>query len=239
MILQLGTGLFLSTVLATVAFVRNTLSVSGLFGAIAIGTAIYAGGGLPWWTVLLTFFLTSTWLGRVGKARKAATKNEFSKGDRRDIWQALANGGVAALAALAYARSDGSGVWMGAFVGALATCNADTWATEVGILSKGDPWSIRTFRRVPRGTSGGISILGTLATIVGGAVIGLVAGAFAARFYLPPLPIRAMIVIGGVCGLAGSLVDSFLGATVQGMYTCPICITQTERTIHHCGATTH
>jgi len=134
--------------------------------------------------LLLAFFVLSTLLSRRGTAR-----NER---------QVIANGGIAALAALA-----GNWLW---FAGALAAANADTWATEIGSHSRTPPRLIISGRRVPAGTDGGITVLGTAGGIAGA---GLVAG----LSYL--LGQRSGVAI-AVAGIVGMLVDSLLGATVQG-----------------------
>ncbi len=206
-------------------------------GATAVGTAVYVGGGPAWFLTLTTFFVTSTLLGRVGRARKADVKANFSKGDRRDGWQVLANGGVAAAAALGY-RLTGELSWAGAFVGALAACNADTWATELGVLSAREPRLLTTFERVPRGTSGAVSPRGMLATAGGGAVIGLAAALGGSTFASPPLGVIAWTGLGTATGMLGALCDSVLGATVQAHYLCPECQRATERLVHGCGADT-
>jgi uncharacterized protein (TIGR00297 family) len=110
----------------------------------------------------------------------------------------LANGGIAALAALA-----GNWTW---FAGALAAANADTWATEIGIHSRTPPRLITNGLRVPAGTDGGMTLLGTTAGIAGA---GLIAGVS----YLFGQPGTVAIAAAGIIGM---LLDSLLGATVQG-----------------------
>ena len=120
------------------------------------------------------------------------------------------------------------------FAGTLATATADTWATELGVLSPYQPRLITTGERVPTGTSGGITLPGTSAAALGGLSLGLVfwaVGGF--RKSLASLPLIAL-----VSGLAGSFFDSLLGAAVQAMYYCPICDKETERRIHSCGTKT-
>ena len=112
--------------------------------------------------------------------------------------QVVANGGVAALAALA-------GNWP-AFAGSLAAATADTWATEIGRLSPTPPRLVTTWISVPAGTDGGMTILGTLGGLAG-------AGFIAGTSYLLKSP---WIVVIALAGALGMLLDSILGATVQG-----------------------
>lgn len=103
---------------------------------------------------------------------------------------------------------------------AFACCNGDTWASELGILSRSDPYLITSFERVPRGTNGGVSSWGLFMSFVGGIFIGIF-------YYIATLlfvdsesllnsPVQfPVILIGGLAGLFGSIIDSFLGATCQ------------------------
>src|SRR3954464_12745460 len=111
-------GLLISSAIAALAFRRRALSSSGALAATAVGAVIFVGGGASWFAALGAFFVTSTLLGRVGAAAKERTKREFSKGDTRDAWQVLANGGVAAVAALLMIVAPDAR-WLFAFVGAL------------------------------------------------------------------------------------------------------------------------
>jgi len=221
-------GFVLSSAIAGLAYRRRALSSSGALAAAAVGAVIFVGGGAWWFGALGVFFVTSTLLGRVGAAFKARTKREFSKGDTRDAWQVLANGGVAAVAALLMLVAPDAR-WLYAFVGALATANGDTWATELGILSPGEPRSIVTLRRVPRGSSGAVSALGLAATVAGAFVVGLAAASASGR------PLR-VLWIAVVAGTVGSLVDSLAGATVQESFFCRGCARACESPRHHCGA---
>jgi len=228
---RLALGLIFSGLIAAFALRRGSLSRSGAGAALAIGTCIYVGGGDAWFLALVSFFVTSTLLGKVGKARKAAIKREFEKGDTRDALQALSNGGVAALCALGMAGAPHP-AWAAGFVAALATATGDTWATELGVLSRAEPWSLLSLRRVPRGTSGAVSGFGVLATLLGGTAIGVVAGCGAASFDMSPF---ALITLGAVSGLCGSMLDSLLGATLQRGFRCDHCARDTEGLTHGCG----
>jgi uncharacterized protein (TIGR00297 family) len=236
--LQLSLGLLLSALIGYVGYRRRSLAASGVLGAVLIGTTIFGLGGWAWGTLLVVFFVSSSVLSHVYEARKAALAEKFSKGSRRDLAQALANGGAAALVAIANAAWPHP-AWWAAFAGAVASVNADTWATEVGVLSRTPPRLITTGRPVEAGTSGGLTRLGTFAALGGAALIGLVAAGFHLAADRPPLEAGALLVLTALAGLLGSLVDSLLGATVQAIYYCDQCAKETERhPTHRCGSPT-
>ena len=228
-------GLAASALIGLLAYRRGSLSRGGVAGAILTGTTIFAGGGIVPGTMLVTFFVSSSALSHWRKGRKVEVAIvEAEKGARRDLAQTLANGGAATLLVLV-GRLYPTAPWLPALVGAVATTNADTWATEIGLLNRHAPRLITTGRTVPPGTSGGLSPLGTGAAAAGAAAIGAVSaiglrlGGARAGWLLP---------LGLVSGLAGSFADSLLGATVQARYHCPRCDLATERTVHRCGTPT-
>lgn len=103
---------------------------------------------------------------------------------------------------------------------AFACCNGDTWASELGILSKSDPTLITTFKKVPRGTNGGVSSWGLFVSFAGGIFIGIFHYLSTVLFVdsesLENSPVQfPLIFLGGFAGLFGSIVDSYLGATFQ------------------------
>lgn len=234
-LLRAGISLLASAGIAGFAYRRGSLSRSGAAGALLVGTCIGTGGGAGWFAVLAAFFFTSTALGKVGRARKEAVKREFSKGDTRDLWQALANGGVAAGAAIGMLAAP-SAAWAGAFLGAMATANGDTWATELGVLSGGEPISLVRLRRVPRGTSGAVSALGMGATAAGALLIGAVGAAASGADGMGGIRPVYACGIALAAGTLGSLADSLLGATLQAGYHCAACGRDSESERHHCGA---
>jgi len=182
------------------------LTRGGAAGALAVGAAVAWGLGWRGLILLLAFFVSGSVLTQVAGGT----------GGQRNLRQVLANGGVAAAAAL-------WGRWTVA-AAAVAAATADTWATEIGAFSPTAPRLLTTGRPVPKGTSGAISMLGTVGGVVGaGAMAGLAWG-------LGPRaagPGSAAVV--GSAGVVGMLVDSLLGATVQGVYECPQCAARSER----------
>lgn len=214
MLLLFLIGLLLSSAIGFFAYQRESLSKSGAIGAILTGTVTFTAG-FEWALILIVFFVSSTILSKTNANRKAAVREQFSKGEQRDLGQVFANGGIAAIIALIYIITKESNLWL-AYLGALATANADTWATEIGTLSQKPPRLITTFRSVDPGTSGGISALGMQATSAGAFLIGLVGAIFSAADF----SWMAVIFIVTLAGIMGSLFDSCLGATVQALYWC-------------------
>lgn len=110
-----------------------------------------------------------------------------------------------------------------AILAALSCSCGDTWASEVGSVIGGKPRLITSFRHVPTGTNGGITVVGVACSIAGGAVLGVTHFITLLLFWneserfssVSWYTQRELIWIGAVSGLIGSLVDSLLGATLQ------------------------
>lgn len=234
--MQLLYGFLLAILVAYLAYRAHSLNKSGAYAATLVGTVIFGFGGWEWAILLLTFFVTSSALTRTFKKRKQGLDEKFSKGHERDAGQVLGNGGLATLFTSLHAIYPESIIpWIG-FAASLAAVNADTWATELGVLNPTPPRMITDFRkRVEKGTSGGVSLSGTLASLLGASVIAL------PTVLLSPigtLNTHHFLLI-TAAGLAGSLFDSVLGATVQAMYYCPTDRKETEKhPLHTCGTQT-
>ncbi len=232
--LQLGLGILFAVIISLLAYKAGSLSASGAITAFLEGTIIFGLGGWKWAILLLAFFISSSLLTRLFEKRKASLNEKFEKGGRRDAGQVLANGWVASLfAGFHFFFPSASWPWL-AFAGSLAAVNADTWATELGVLNPVMPRLITSGKKVERGTSGGISLFGSLAAISGATLLALLAGLvnFLGSFWV-------IIISSFLAGLVGSFFDSFLGATVQAIYYCPACKKETEKHPHHtCGTTT-
>jgi uncharacterized protein (TIGR00297 family) len=229
--MQLTIGFLLAAAIGFLSWRANALSTSGALAATLTGGLIFGLGGVPWAMLLLIFFVSSSALSKAFAARKAALSEKFAKGSRRDWGQVLANGGLGALLAIAHALLPGQTWPWAAFAGAMAAVNADTWATELGLLSQSSPRLITNGQKVERGASGGITMLGSLAALSGAALVAAAAG-------LIPIQDKRVALLGFITlgGAAGSFFDSFLGATIQAIYYCPVCRKETERhPLHLCG----
>jgi uncharacterized protein (TIGR00297 family) len=165
----------------------------------------------------MAFFLSSTGLGYVQRREKERFLSIHEKGNRRDLFQVLANGGVGMITAVLF-RLTGDPVWAAGLAVSIASSNADTWASELGELSRHAPVSLINFRPVPRGVSGGVSFLGCGAALAGALFIALLfalGNASLAIFSRGFLRLTAFVAAGG---FLGSLADSLLGATLQAQY---------------------
>lgn len=229
MINQLIVAFVLSGLIVALAVWRGSLARSGAVGALIIGTLTFGFGGWQWGVLLVLFFVSSSLLSHYKETEKQAIAEKFDKGHQRDMAQVFANGGVGAIVAVLSAIFP-SPYWFPLFVGVMGTVTADTWATELGTLSKKPPRLITTGRVVAVGTSGGITVFGTAVSLIGGLLIGLVGGLLIQNGFV-------FAVAGALGGLAGSLFDSLLGATIQQIYTCDVCAKETEKKVH-CGQAT-
>lgn len=238
---QLLIGFALAALIGYLGYRRKALSPSGVAGAIVTGGIIFGFGGFSGAAILLAFFISSSALSRFKESQKESLAEKFSKGSQRDLWQALANGGAGALCIAGYALTRHPAWWAG-FAASLAAANADTWATELGVLSRTPPRLITSGKTVEVGASGGVSLLGTQAAFSGSLLIAILA--YLAALFDPSLsalrPSAPLLLTAiAFAGLLGSLFDSLLGATVQAIYYCDPCRKETERhPAHRCGAQT-
>jgi uncharacterized protein (TIGR00297 family) len=232
----------LAALVAYVGYRAKALTAQGAIAAGVVGGTIFGLGGLAWAVILIAFFISSSALSffKASDFRKRRASETFDKGGRRDGAQVLANGGVAALLA-ALSSPLGSAAFpylFAGYVGALAAATADTWATELGVLSRARPRLLTTWAEVDAGTSGAVTLTGIGAASAAALFIGIVSSTallllpgeeFAPRLAVP-------VVIAAVAGgLGGSMLDSLLGATLQASYWCPRCDKATESRIHRCG----
>lgn len=229
MIARAALGSLIACVVAAGSVRSDVLSRDGAIAAVVVGTLSVAAGW-SWAALLILFFVTSSALSHIRAAARARrTSSVVAKGGARDALQVLANGGVFALMALFSLIFPWVG-WMPLGAGALAAATADTWGTEIGTLANASPRLITSWRSVPAGTSGAVTLLGLAGSAAGALLIAL-----AAWLLRWPGEAVAAALVGGV---AGALVDSLLGALWQSKRWCPRCDAGTERAVHVCGTAT-
>jgi uncharacterized protein (TIGR00297 family) len=204
---------------ALIAKALGWLTISGTVSAFLLGFLAYRYTGGGGWVLLVLFFTTATVLGKISRKRsRMVAEGIQKKGGTRDWSQVLANGGLAGAAALLYGLGGGR-LALVMYGVSIAASTADTWAGEAGILSSRPPLSIRTFKPVPPGMSGGVTWLGTASSLLGSLMIALAWYAAFADMQDASWIFLASII--AVSGAIGSVADSYFGATVQGHYYDP------------------
>jgi len=225
-------------ILGFISFRFKFVDDSGLAAAFLIGILIFVlpPDGWKWFIVVLTFHGVAAQFTKYKYAIKRRIGFAQEKGGARAWQNIVANGGIAALFAVCEGVSHSNLLALG-FVGAISTATADTLATEIGLLSRSPPRLLTDLRRrVTPGTSGGVSPMGEFATLLGAALIGLPASILGLG-NLYGYGLTGLLFVAIISGLVGCTIDSLIGATVQGMFSCQKCGKVTENK-KHCGITT-
>jgi len=206
---------------AALAWRAGALTIGGLMAAALVGSGALLAHGWGGGLVLLAFFIPTSLVSRL---LPDTTARLDAKGNKRDAWQVLANGGPATLGGLCWPHHF---TGMAVMTAAFAAAAADTWATSWGSGSTMAPRSILTGEVVPSGTSGGITARGTAGAVAGAAVVAI-AGAIVTRS-----GILGLVAVSA--GVLGMLADSLIGAQWQGKFHCTTCDRPTELALHRCG----
>ncbi len=223
---QFLTGIIFAAIVSVFSYLGRLLTLSGTVVQFILGTLLLGFGGWQWTVPMVTFFVLSSAISHTGNTRKSSANSFFQKSSQRDAGQVAANGGVAGFILLLLLLIRDPNLYV-AYLGAVAAATADTWETEIGTLSRTPPVLITTFKPVEAGRSGGISALGTVAGLSGAVSIYL-----SGLFWLKDIWVSFLAVILG--GLAGTVLDSLIGATMQAQFRCVMCGKLTERRTH-CG----
>ncbi len=188
MLLPLAIGLL--------AMAGGTISLSGGVSGILLGYIIVLSQGIEWFYLLLLFFVIGEAATKYKHRLKCLKKVHQKKRTSKHV---VANGGIAALMSML-----GGPAGMYGFLGALSAAVNDTVSSEIGVLSKRDPVMITTFEKVPPGTNGGVSVLGTVMGLAASAVFAAAAWALLGA---SPAPVI-------LAGVMGCFADSLFGALV-------------------------
>ena len=199
----------INSVTAWLGYRAKTVSLSGAIGGALVGAIIYVGAGGRAWALLLVTFAVASITSRFGLKRKVLLGIAEERGGRRGAGNAIANCGVAAVAAIAAATTPYQSASLLAIVAALSAGGSDTVASEIGKAWGRSTFLVTTFRRVKPGTPGAISLEGTAA----GLVAAFALAAIGAALGLTPASTTLAVVVGAT---AGALIESALGATLEG-----------------------
>jgi uncharacterized protein (TIGR00297 family) len=178
--------------------------------------------------LLLAFLVLSIVIDKIKKHFGKKSDAISNRGDERDEIQVFANGIVPLLCAVLYFIT-GQFAFVIGYNAALAECFADTAASGIGSLAKSafDPFKMK---RVEQGLSGGMSLPGTLASIIAPFLFLLISVGFGILDF-------KLLIICAVAAFLGALADSMLGSLWQVKFKCKSCGAVTEKNIH-CGQQT-
>ncbi len=221
MLIRLLIGTLVGIAFVLLSVWRSVLTLPGALLAMAMLLVILAFGGVAAAVYILAIFFLCALVHSLNKKKK----NRHSDG-ARGVRQVACNGLIGALLLLVYGIFPHESLLV-AYYAAIAEFFADTMASDIGTLFPGDPVDICRLRRIERGRSGGISLMGTLASFLGCLVCFLLS-------LFSEIGVLGAAVAAGAAFL-GMLIDSVLGSLVQGKYRCPVCAAYTEKSVH-CGA---
>jgi uncharacterized protein (TIGR00297 family) len=203
-----GIGAAINAVLAVAAYLARGVDRSGAVCGWALGVALYAFSGWRGFSLLFLFFVLGTACTKIGYGKKAILGIAQEKGGRRGARNAIANTGAGVLFAFLAIATPHHTLFALALTAAFATAAADTVSSEIGQAFGRTTYLVTTFKRVPAGTNGAVSLEGTLA----GVLASTVPAAFAAATSLISWPGAAVAVI---AAFIGSTLESYLGATLE------------------------
>ncbi len=216
-------GFIAAVVTGYTSYRLRFLTPDGAVGATILGTFVFGFGGVQWTLPVMTFFVLSSVLSKIRVKRNKEVEERFEKSGTRNTGQVIANGGVGGIILLIESYFNTGWLYPVYVLNFAAVC-ADTWGTEFGTMWKTKTISLKNFREVPQGLSGGVSLPGTAGALAGAVVV-----VISSYYWTGDLVILALLI---TLGFGGSLLDSLMGEFLQIQYKCGICGIVTERRSH-------
>ncbi|MFN0206157.1 MAG: DUF92 domain-containing protein [Planctomycetota bacterium] len=211
---QIGIGLAVNVGCGIVAFAAKTVGLSGLIVGSILGASLWALAGWQGWVIFVAFFVIGSSLTKFGAKEKEARGIAEEKGGRRGAKNAIAKllpGVIAAV--FATILGDPAGAWHAAFVATFATAAADTAGTEVGKAIGRTPILLTTFRRAKPGEIGAVSVEGTVAGLIAGALLAALGGFL--NYYSPVAAWKGAVIV-TIAAFGGNVFESWINAFMAG-----------------------
>ncbi len=222
---QFFQGFFLSLLIAIISLKVKFLKISGSLATFILAFLIFSFGGWQWTLSIFSFFVLSSVLSKIREKKNPAVNKYFQKSGSRDFFQVVANGGLGGvLVVINYFIPNQ--IWFSVYSGIIAAACADTWATEIGTLTRHKTYDILNFKKVEPGTSGGVSFAGFIGSLAGAFCISLIAAIWIDKQQI------GFILLITFSGFAASALDSILGTTLQVQYKCLKCGRIIDNKIH-------
>ncbi|MGC8543292.1 MAG: DUF92 domain-containing protein [Vulcanisaeta sp.] len=239
-------ALIISLLLTYAALRIKVITKDALIPSMLIGFMILIGGP----STIIPF---ATFLGSSSSLTKIGVEKKEELGTAEDVkgrnWKqvlavGLVPGTLALLAGVAYFMHNVMIYQMLSIASAtsIAYSNADTWASELGVLSRSRPrLIIKPWVKVDPGVSGGVTLLGEVSSLLGSSTIALtyLGTQYLLRYlgYIDSIDLWFVLII-LILGYLGEVLDSVFGVLFQPKYVCPRCGVMTDRKIHVCGERT-
>lgn len=219
-------SLVCSIIVFLIVFLSKAIDYYGsLLSMVIVFLFFYVGGVTGGIFLLLSYF--AIFLIELFKKITCHKKTKSGKG--RNILQIIINGGLGTVAIVLYGITDIKDFFVLSMI-AIGGNFVDSVSSEVGALSKKNPYDFWAHKHVTPGLSGGVTVLGTVSALVASILIGLYGYFTKSVDNTCALLIIAMVFF-------QSILDSMLGSKLQVKYYCNLCGSITEEKLH-CGNST-
>lgn len=212
--LQFGSlGLFIymiiSTMILATAYKVKSITPDGIVAAFLTAITLYALGG-PWIGIsLLVFFILGSGVSKLKNQEKIQSELLQEDSGPRNWKQVLSNSLPACILVwLAYIYPEKEYLLLPAFA-VFSAAAADTFSSEIGMMTKGRVFNILNGKPMASGLSGGVSFMGLGAGILGSILLSV--------FALPQFGLIGMVII-AILGFIGTIMDSIIGVVLQRKY---------------------
>lgn len=218
-------SLILSEIIFIIIFFSKSIDYFGsLLSMLMVFSYMYFGGNFAVMILLSEYFF----IFLVALFKKKIIKKDKDR-DKRKFLQILINGGLGTVFIILYGLFKNTNLLIISII-SVSGCFVDSVSSDVGEFSKNEPYDIFKKRKIQKGLSGGISIIGTVAALICSVLISLL-------MYLNiKLQLLDFLIITSLI-FGQTIIDSFFGSTLQVKYKCKKCKKIKEKKIC-CNKTT-
>jgi uncharacterized protein (TIGR00297 family) len=222
-IIELSISFLICLSLGFFSYWRKILDGAGAAASFVIGIVIAVFANIFWLITLICFLIITYIVTRFDFSYKQIHGVAQGKHGERGIRNVLANGSIMAFIAV-FRFQLGYPMAGILFICSISIAASDSFANEIGVLSKKTYLITNLNKRVRPGTHGGISLLGQGAAILGAFIPSLIGWILISEFNTNFLSITTQSQMPAtyftfflpiVIGFMGCQIDSVFGATLQ------------------------